>query len=114
MNYLSSKVWANWYKPMPLPRWLNPSGTPRPWYWYHYVFESPISAHALEALWGFALALVITRNVTQSCILSVVLAAKGQTQKADALIPMEKYNMQNVIWRTVYVAVVMFIIWMIL
>jgi hypothetical protein len=107
-SWFSKNTWNNWYKPPKLSWWIDPSGTPKPWKWYHYIFESPISAHALGTLIGFLAGLLITwGSVPQACLISLLMNFYGQLQKGDALIPKGQYNIQNVLWRMVIVFVVL-------
>ena len=103
--WFTPEATKDWWKPPRLSWWIDPSGgdvaPPKPWSLWDRILESPISAHFLESLWQFALVFLITRNVFASCLISLLLSVKGQLQKADALLPLKRYNWRNIVWRLI-------------
>lgn len=104
---LDPRTWRNALKIPPLEWWIWPSGGDvapyKPWKWYHYVLESPISAHTLGAVLSFVIAFLLISFLPAKAAaagVAVLVAVYGQGQKADALIPLKRYDGRNIVWRS--------------
>ncbi len=108
----SSHTWRNALKPPPLRWWIEPSGgdvaPPKPWMWYHYLLESPPMAHTLGAALAFVVAFLLISFLPAKAAaagVAILVAVYGQGQKADALIPLRRYNGRNIVWRSLIAVV---------
>lgn len=104
MNYwLDAAVWKDFWKPPPLTWWLTPSGGDTQTSWGDFVIdilmESPVGAHLFGSGIAFLIGFLVTQAKWEAFGFAVVWAVIGQLQKADALIPLRRYNMRNVFWR---------------
>jgi len=105
-GWFSAAAWRHAFTPPPIWWWILPSGgdvNPPPWPWWQYLTESPIGAHCLGAIWKLGVVLLLLQipfpwNATA---LTVFVVLYGQLQKGDALIVLDRYNIRNVLWRTI-------------
>ena len=100
-------VLKDWWKPPKLSWWFEPSGgdcaPPKPWGLMDYILESPLGAHSLGALLIFVVtALALLLPFEWACsVVAFAVCVYGQGQKGDALIPLKRYNLRNVVWRSI-------------
>jgi hypothetical protein len=106
------EVWRKWWVPPPLSWWIDPSGgdvaPPKPWSLWDRLLESPVTAHSTGALLAFAAALLAMRWLPvewAAAFVAFMMVVKGQLQKGDALAPLGRYNVRNVLYRTLIGAV---------
>lgn len=106
MNYWTDpRTWKGFWKIPHFEWWVLPSGGDCQTSWSNFFFdfwlEAPLGAHALGAAIGFALGYLFSGNVGGAIIASAVWTVVGQLQKADALLPLKRYNGREIFWRCI-------------
>lgn len=106
MNYWIDQpaIWHRWWKPPVWDWWITPSGgTESRTEWGNpvidFILEAPIGAHLLGSLLFFGLGYLITGERWEGFAFAALWAVACQLAKADALLPLQRYNMRNVFWR---------------
>lgn len=109
MNYwLDPKTWRNWWKPFHLEWWVLPSGGDCQTSWSNlvldFLLESPLGSHTIGAAlaWGVGILCALwLPPVWVAFAFAVMWTLVGQGQKADALLPLKRYDGRNIVWRAV-------------
>jgi hypothetical protein len=104
MNYWTNPInWRRWWRPPVFDWWITPSGGSSRTYWGNgaldILLESPLGAHLLGALLSFGLGFLTTGAKWEAYVFAVMYAVACQLAKADALLPLMRYSMREVIWR---------------
>lgn len=106
-NYwLDPRTWTRAWAPPPWYWWIRPSGGDSRTSWGNalvdFILESPTGSHTLGSAiaWGIGFAAVTTLPpVWAAFVFAAMWALVGQGQKADALLPLQRYSGREIVWR---------------